>query len=85
LNTQDRWYNSASPIDARQKILCDNAKSANIAIYTIQVNTGGDPTSSVLQYCATSTNNFYLVTSASQTASVFKDIATKLTLLRVAK
>ncbi|MGQ0683813.1 vWA domain-containing protein [Bradyrhizobium sp.] len=85
LNTQNRWYSSSSPIDARQKILCDNAKAANITIYTIQVNTGGDPTSSVLQYCATSTNNFYLVTSASQTASVFKDIATKLTLLRVAK
>jgi hypothetical protein len=39
----------------------------------------------VLKYCATNTNNFYLVTSASQTASVFKDIATKLTMLRVAK
>lgn len=85
LNTQNRWHSSASPIDARQKILCDNAKSANITLYTIQVNTGGDPTSSVLQYCATSANNFYLVTSASQTASVFKDIATKLTMLRVAK
>lgn len=85
LNTQNRWHSSASPIDARQKILCDNAKAANIALYTIQVNTGGDPTSSVLQYCATNANNFYLVTSASQTASVFKDIATKLTMLRVAK
>ena len=39
-------------IDARQKILCDNAKAAGITIYTVQVNTGGDPTSAVLQYCA---------------------------------
>lgn len=85
LNTQNRWYSNAAQIDARQKILCDNAKAANITLYTIQVNTGGDPTSSVLQYCATGSSNFYLVTSASQTASVFKDIATKLSQLHVAK
>jgi hypothetical protein len=41
LNTQNRWYSNASQIDARQKILCDNAKAANITIYTVQVNTGG--------------------------------------------
>ncbi|MCW5701947.1 MAG: TadE/TadG family protein [Bradyrhizobium sp.] len=85
LNTQNRWYSNANQIDARQKILCDNAKAAKITLYTIQVNTGGDPTSSVLQYCASGANNFYLVTSASQTASVFKDIATKLSQLRVSK
>jgi hypothetical protein len=50
LNTQNRWYSNASPIDARQKKLCDNAKAANITIYTVQVNPGGDPTSGVLQY-----------------------------------
>ena len=85
LNTQNRWYSDAASIDGRQKILCDNAKSANITIYSIQVNTGGDPTSAVLQYCASGASNFYLVTSASQTASVFKDIATKLSLLHVSK
>ena len=85
LNTQNRWYSNANQIDARQKILCDNAKAANITLYTIQVNTGGDPTSSVLQYCASGLNNFYMITSASQTATVFKDIATKLSALHVAK
>jgi hypothetical protein len=85
LNTQNRWYSNANQIDARQKILCDNAKAANITLYTIQVNTGGDPTSSVLQYCASGLNNFYIITSASQTASAFKDIATKLSALHVAK
>ena len=85
LNTQNRWYNNASQIDARQKILCDNAKAAGITVYTIQVNTGGDPTSSVLQYCAQNTSSFYLVTSASQTASVFNQIGTQLTKLRVSK
>jgi len=87
LNTQNRWYSNASQIDARQKILCDNAKAANITIYTIQVNTStpADPTSAVLQYCASGTDKFYLVTSASQTLSVFNSIGTSLAKLRVAK
>ncbi|AWM01754.1 TadE/TadG family type IV pilus assembly protein [Bradyrhizobium amphicarpaeae] len=87
LNTQNRWYSNASQIDARQKKLCDNAKAQpnNITIYTVQVNTGGDPTSSVLQYCASGSDKFYLVTSASQTVSVFKDIGTSLSKLRVAR
>ncbi|MBI5318250.1 pilus assembly protein TadG-related protein [Bradyrhizobium sp.] len=85
LNTQNRWYNNANQIDARQRILCDNAKAAGITIYSIQVNTGGDPTSAVLQYCASNTSSFYLVTSASQTASVFNQIGTQLSKLRVSK
>ena len=85
LNTQNRWYSDAASIDARQRILCYNAKAANITIYTVQVNTGGDPTSSVLQYCAANTSSFYLVTSASQTASVFNQIGTQLSKLRVSK
>ena len=85
LNTQNRWYTNASQIDARQKILCDNAKAANITLYTIQVNTGGDPTSGVLQYCASGADKFYLVTSASQTMTVFNSIGTSLSKLRVAK
>jgi hypothetical protein len=85
LNTQNRWYSNASQIDARQKKLCDNAKAANITIYTVQVNTGSDPTSAVLQYCASGPDKFYLVTSATQTVSVFKDIGTSLSKLRVAR
>jgi Flp pilus assembly protein TadG len=87
LNTQNRWYGHPDEwkIDARQKILCDNAKAAGITVYTVQVNTGGDPTSAVLQYCASSPQNFYIVTSASQTASVFSSIGTSLSKLRVAK
>ena len=51
----------------------------------MQVNTGSDPTSSVLQYCAQNTSSFYLVTSASQTATVFNQIGTQLSKLRVAR
>jgi len=85
LNTQNRWYSNASQIDARQRILCDNAKAAGITIYTVQVNTGGDATSAVLQYCASGADKFYLVTSASPTMTVFNSIGTSLSKLRVAK
>jgi Flp pilus assembly protein TadG len=85
LNTQNRWYSNAAQIDARQKILCDNAKAAGITVYTVHVNTGGDPTSAVLQYCASGPQNFYVITQASQTASVFSSIGTSLSKLRVAK
>jgi Flp pilus assembly protein TadG len=85
LNTQNRWYSDESSIDARQKILCDNAKAANIVIYTVQVNTGGDPTSAVLQYCASGSDKFYLVTDPNQTLTVFNSIGQSLARLRVAK
>ena len=93
LNTEDRWpaYGNGNTqfggqIDARQRILCDNVKAQGITIYTVQVNTGSpaDPTSSVLQYCASGSQNFYLVTSASQTLTVFNSIGTSLSKLRVA-
>ncbi|MBR0839239.1 hypothetical protein JQ607_03440 [Bradyrhizobium liaoningense] len=41
----------------------DNTKAANITVYTVQVNTGGDPTSSVLQNRAGSIDKLNLVTS----------------------
>ena len=85
LNTQLRWYSSASQIDARQKILCDNAKASNITIYTVQVNTGGDPTSTVLQYCASGADKFFEVKQANQTLSVFNSIGQSLAKLRIAK
>lgn len=94
LNTEDRWpsYGDGSQqfggqIDARQKILCDNIKAQGVTIYTVQVNTGspGDPTSTVLQYCASGSDKFYLVTSASQTLTVFNSIGTSLAKLRVSK
>ncbi|WP_441236705.1 hypothetical protein [Bradyrhizobium sp. 930_D9_N1_4] len=49
------------------------------------MNTGSDPISSVLQYCASSTDKFCLVTKTDQTVSVFKDIGTSLLKLRVAR
>jgi hypothetical protein len=85
LNTQNRYSSTASQIDARQALLCNNAKGAGVTIYTVQVNTGGDATSTVLKNCATGPSDFYLITDPNQTLSVFNSIGTSLAKLRVAK
>jgi Flp pilus assembly protein TadG len=97
LNTQDRWYTSQTSIDNRQRTTCDNINAANITLYTIQVNTGGDPTSSLLRNCAGTapsvgvartypdTSKFFTVTSSSGIGTVFNQIATQLSQLRIAQ
>ena len=91
LNTEDRWYITQTPIDNRMyqtgnnSGTCANIKAAGITIYTIQVNTGGDPTSTLLKDCASGTDKFFMLTSASQIATTFQSIGTNLTQLRIAK
>jgi Flp pilus assembly protein TadG len=85
LNTQDRWYTSQSSIDTRQATTCSNIKAAGITLYTIQVNTDGDPTSTLLQNCASSSDKFFLLTSASEIVTTFNQIGTNLSRLYVAK
>jgi Flp pilus assembly protein TadG len=85
LNTQDRWYTSQNSIDNRQAMTCANAKAAGIVLYTVQVNTGGDPTSTLLQNCATDSSKFFLLTSANQIVATFTQIGTALSNLRIAQ
>ncbi|MBR0800149.1 pilus assembly protein [Bradyrhizobium jicamae] len=100
LNTEDRWPDygngntqaSGNPIDARQTTQCQNIKNATdskgqpmYTIYTIQVNTDGDPTSTVLQNCASSPDKFFMLTSSSQIVTTFNTIGTALSKLRLAK
>jgi Flp pilus assembly protein TadG len=89
LNTQDRWYGNGSTqstqVDDRQKILCDNMKAAGVTIYSIQVNTSGDPQSAVLAYCASGSQNFFYLTSSTQILSTFSTIGTKLSQLRISQ
>jgi Flp pilus assembly protein TadG len=85
LNTEDRWYTSASSINARQTITCNNVKAAGVVLYTVQVNTGGDPTSTVLQQCATDSTKFFMLTSASQMITTFDQIGTELSNLHLSQ
>jgi Flp pilus assembly protein TadG len=95
LNTIDRWpaYGNGTvqydgQIDARQRLLCDNIKSKTSGrsptVFTIQVNTSGDPESAVLKYCADAGQFFPISTSAGIDAA-FKAIGTSLSKLRVSR
>jgi Flp pilus assembly protein TadG len=85
LNTENRWSTDQATIDARTQKVCSNIKAAGITLYTIQVNTGGDPTSTLLQNCASDPGKFYLLTKADQIVSTFNDIGSQLAKLRIAK
>jgi Flp pilus assembly protein TadG len=85
LNTQDRWYTDQNSIDGREALTCDNIKTGKIVLYTIQVNTGTDPTSQLLTDCATDQTKHYVLTSAGQMTATFNTIGTELTKLRVAQ
>ena len=91
LNTEDRYYTQQTPIDNRMyqtgngSGTCANIKASGVIIYTIQVNTGGDPTSTLLQNCASGPDKFFMLTSASAILTTFNSIGTNLTKLRVAK
>ena len=84
LNTQDRWYSNQSAIDMRQQKTCDNIKAAGITLYTVQVNTGNDPTSTLLQNCASDASKFFLLKSSTEIVTTFNQIGTALSNLRLA-
>ena len=81
-NTQNRWSTNKNTIDARTTLACTNAKNANVKLYTVRVINGN---ATLLQQCATKTDMYYNVQSASQLAGVFATIAQNLANLRVAK
>ena len=85
LNTENRWYTNASSINARQKMTCDNIKAAGITLYTIQVNTDSDSISALLQQCASSSEKFFLLTSADQILPTFNSIGANLSKLYIAQ
>jgi len=105
LNTQDRWYGDGitlntsddHKIDAREQLTCDHINAGGVTLYTIQVNTGNDPTSTLLQNCAgtaaTATaaavypdpSKFFLLTSSDAIITTFQQIGTKLSNLYVAQ
>jgi hypothetical protein len=64
---------------------CKNIKDAGITIYTVQVNTDGDPVSTLLQNCASGPDKFFHLTSANQMVATFNQIGTNLAKLRIAQ
>jgi Flp pilus assembly protein TadG len=98
LNTENRWSTNQTTIDKRMYDstksgagTCANIKNSGVTLYTVQVNTGGDPLSTIMQNCAggpdkfMDSTKFFQVTTASGLGTVFNAIGTNLTQLRVAK
>jgi Flp pilus assembly protein TadG len=89
LNTENRWDGNgswqSSAVDERMALACTNAKNAGLTVYTIHVNTDGDPTSQILRNCASDTTKFYTVTSSAQIGAVFTTIGSNLSQLRISK
>jgi Flp pilus assembly protein TadG len=76
------------------KQVCDNLKSNNVIIYTIgfgQGDTGGDSSSdtivdgSLLQYCATDSNHYFLAPTNAALTTAFSTIANQVSNLRVSQ
>ena len=82
VNTQNRWTSSTASIDARTQKVCDNAKAANIKVYTVRVIDGN---ATLIQSCATKPDMYFNVQQAVQLNSVFGAIAQNLANLRIAK
>jgi Flp pilus assembly protein TadG len=92
MNTENRFSSNQSEIDKRMydpgnsgSGTCANAKASGVTIYSVQVNTGGDPTSTVMKNCATSSDKFWEIKSSADLGTVFNTIGTNLSKLRVAK
>ncbi|MBN9571227.1 MAG: VWA domain-containing protein, partial [Alphaproteobacteria bacterium] len=62
-NTQNRWTNTASTIDARTSAACTNIKNDHITLYSVQVDTSTNPQqSSMLQSCASDPSKYFMLT-----------------------
>jgi Flp pilus assembly protein TadG len=97
LNTQDRWYGngSATSISVDDRMYyqsgstisgtCKNIKDAGIKIYTVQVDTGGDPTSTLLQNCASDPSMFFKLTSSTEIVTTFQQIGNALANLHLSQ
>lgn len=92
-NTQNRWTSSASSIDNRMQNgtapdisgTCQNIKSANVTIYAVQVNTGGDPTSTLMKNCASSPSMFFELKTANELVDTFDQIGSALANIHISK
>jgi Flp pilus assembly protein TadG len=81
-NTQNRWSSTTSSIDARTQKVCDNARAANIRVYTVRVIDGN---ATLLKSCATKPDMYFNVQQAVQLNTVFASIAQNLANLRISQ
>jgi Flp pilus assembly protein TadG len=80
-NTENRWSNSGSTIDARTSAACQSAKGSDIVLYTIRLMEGDQD---LLEGCASGPENYYDVENVSDLVPVFQAIGERLSRLRLA-
>jgi Flp pilus assembly protein TadG len=92
-NTQNRWTTSAGNIDKRMLNgtspnfagTCANIKATGVQIYSVQVNTGGDPTSTLLKNCATNPSMFFELKTAGALVTTFDQIGSALANIHISR
>lgn len=86
VNTKNRWDGNGSSqsaaVDTRMSLACTAAKAAGISIFTVLVMEGN---ATLLQNCASSSDQYFKLTTASQIITTFNTIGTKLSKLRIAQ
>ncbi len=86
LNTQNRWTTSQSQIDARERLVCDNAKAAGVVIYTVFVDLNGTSgNSAAMQNCASDSSKYFDLTTSNAITSTFISIGEGITSLHLSK
>jgi Flp pilus assembly protein TadG len=92
-NTQNRWGSTASNIDKRMVNgtspnfagTCTNIKASGVQIFSVQVNTGGDPTSTLLRNCATNPSMFFELKTAGALVTTFDQIGSALANIHISR
>ena len=86
LNTQNRWTQTQSSIDAREVEACTSAKAAGVTIYTVFVDLNGTSgNSAALQSCASDSSKYFDLTTTGEIVTAFNTIGQQIANLRVAK
>ncbi|SCM70328.1 Flp pilus assembly protein TadG [uncultured Pleomorphomonas sp.] len=86
VNTKNRWNGNgssqSSDVDTRTSLACTAAKAAGVSIFTVLVMDGN---ATLLRDCASSSDQYFKLTSADQIITTFNTIGTKLSKLRIAQ
>ncbi len=85
LNSQSRYAGSSAlnwMINSDMRLLCQDAKSSDVRIFTVRVIDGDD---ALLRDCATDPVDFYPINNASELSIAFRAIGGKLKQLRLSR
>jgi len=74
-----------SVLNDKTEALCDNIKAQGIRIYTVTFQLSNGPIKDLMRDCATSSGMYYDSPSNSQLQTVFEEIGTNLSELRISK